>query len=249
MNTPTEIIPQLFGESLIRSTLIDGNPWFVAKDVCDALGLTNPTMAIKSLEPSEKITLSNTYGNPREGIPHEINYVSESGLYAIVFKSRKPEAVAFRLWVTTDVLPSLRRRGYYGRREKAMTVFLKELLDMGLESRDAARLTLAAYPPLTRREQKALELEEANQGAMTAADPDGQAILAATQVGHEYRVKDLFAVLPVTSKILTIKTVRGRDTAVGHLMERLSGMGHFRRINARHATFERLGDKIVAMDR
>lgn len=249
-NTANEVIPQLFGESMIRTTIIEGEPWFVAKDICDALGLSNTTMTLKALEDEEKITLSNTYGNPRAGIPHEMNYVSESGLYALIFKSRKEEAVAFRLWVTKEVLPSLRRRGYYGRREKAMTVFVRELMEMGLESRDATKLALSAYPPLTRSEQRKMELEEMNQAA--APDEDIAGILSATRAGVQYRTKDLHSLLPEGHRILKIKTVKGRETALGSLMERLVRLGYFLRINARHATFERVAqtsEKIVAMER
>lgn len=246
-NTKNEIVPQLFGESLIRTTTIDGEPWFVAKDVCDTLGLENSRRATMTLETCEKITVTNSNGNPRAGIPHEMSYVSESGLYALIFKSRKQEAVAFRLWGTKEVLPNLRKRGYYGRREKAITVFVQELLDMGLESRDATKLALSAFPPLTRREQLTQELSEANASALSAPNLDAQALLAATQQGTEYRIKDLYAVLPEKSEILKIKTVKGRETALGTLMQQLADMGHFRRLNTRYATFERLGDKIVAL--
>lgn len=244
MNTNThEIIPQLFAESLIRSTIIDGNPWFVAKDVCAALSIANPRDAISTLDEDEKgVGTTDTLGGPQE-----TNMVSESGLYVLIFKSRKNEARAFRKWVTSEVLPALRRRGYYGRREKAMTVFVKELLDMGLESRDATKLAMSAFPPLTRREQKQLELAEANEA--TAPDEDAQAILNATKAGAEYRLKDLHSLLPANHRILTIRSVKGRDTALGQLMERLVRLGFFLRINARHATYERAGEKIVAMER
>ena len=104
-----------FHDALVRARVDErGNPWFVAKDVCMALGISNARDAVAQLDEDEKITVVNTDGNPRAGIPLTLNFVSESGLYSLIFKSRKPEARAFRKWVTSDVLPSLRKTGNYG---------------------------------------------------------------------------------------------------------------------------------------
>lgn len=102
-----------FEDQPIRILDQQGEPWFVAADVCRVLGLDQVTNAIRTLDEDEKITLSNDKGNPRAGVPHQYNLISESGLYALVFKSRKPEAVRFRKWVTAEVLPALRRDGRY----------------------------------------------------------------------------------------------------------------------------------------
>lgn len=97
----------------VRTVIIDGEPWFVAKDVCDVLDIQNPSDALKSLDADERITLDNPEGNPRAGNPLTFNAVSESGLYALIFKSRKPQAKAFRKWVTSEVLPQIRKTGKY----------------------------------------------------------------------------------------------------------------------------------------
>lgn len=99
----------------VRVVMRGGEPWFVARDVCAILEIANSRDALSSLEEDEKITVANPDGNPRAGIPHEFNVVSESGLYALVFKSRKPEAKRFRKWVTSEVLPSIRKTGGYGK--------------------------------------------------------------------------------------------------------------------------------------
>lgn len=92
-------------------------PWFVAKDVCAALGLPNVSLAISGradrdesgLDEDEKgIAIVNTLGGPQEMLT-----VNESGLYCLIFRSRKPEARTFRKWVTAEVLPALRRTGRY----------------------------------------------------------------------------------------------------------------------------------------
>lgn len=98
------------GAALRALTDEAGEPWFVAKDVCDVLELSNVGQALARLDDDEKssITLNDgTPGNPNKAI------VSESGLYALVLASRKPEAHEFKRWVTHEVLPQIRRTGGY----------------------------------------------------------------------------------------------------------------------------------------
>ena len=102
----------LFDGHVVRVVLIDGLPWFVAADVCAALGVKNPTQAIAALDDDERSMLN----IGRQG---EANIVSESGLYTLTLRSRgatKPGSTAhrFRRWVTGDVLPTVRRTGQYG---------------------------------------------------------------------------------------------------------------------------------------
>ena len=121
-----------YNGSVVRTVDKDGDVWFVAKDVCDVLELTNPTEAIKELDEDEKSSLRITEGTANKGGNPNMNVVSESGLYALVFKSRKPEAKKFRKWVTGTVLPQIRRTGSYNIRkseEKDYEVRLKELED------------------------------------------------------------------------------------------------------------------------
>lgn len=87
----------------------DKNAWFVAKDVCDALGLANSRKATASLEDDEKrVSLIVTPSGKQE-----MTIVNESGLYNLIFQSRKPEAKRFRKWVTAEVLPTIRKYGQY----------------------------------------------------------------------------------------------------------------------------------------
>jgi Prophage antirepressor len=102
-----------FQNALVRVYEHDGSSWFVAKDVCNILELANNRDAISELEDDEKITVANPDGNPRNGVPNQFVCISESGLYALIFKSRKPQARAFRKWVTSEVLPQIRRTGSY----------------------------------------------------------------------------------------------------------------------------------------
>lgn len=83
-----------------------GEPWFVAKDVCDILGHSNVSMALDRLDDDER----SKFNLGRQG---ETNIVNEAGLYVLVLGSRKPEAHEFKRWVTHEVLPSIRRHGVY----------------------------------------------------------------------------------------------------------------------------------------
>jgi len=105
MNNP---IPFTFNNTdNIRVLDVCGEPMFVASDVCGVLGLSNPSMAIQSLDDDE-VTLSTIEGSHRP-----TNIVNESGLYALIFKSRKKVAKVFRKWVTSEVLPSIRKTSSY----------------------------------------------------------------------------------------------------------------------------------------
>lgn len=90
--------------------LINCEPWFVAKDVCQVLGIEKYRDAVSRLDEDERESvLVDTLG----GI-QKMTAVSESGLYSLIFQSRKAEARKFRKWVTSEVLPNIRKKGYYG---------------------------------------------------------------------------------------------------------------------------------------
>lgn len=88
----------------------DGDPWFVAKDVCECLELGNPRSSIALLDEDEK----GVHSVDTPGGKQEMTIVSEPGLYSLILRSRKPEAKAFKRWVTHDILPSIRKTGGYG---------------------------------------------------------------------------------------------------------------------------------------
>ena len=93
----------------LRSINKDDEPWFLVSDVCKALDITNASQATTKLEHDEKgMWNMNTPGGRQQ-----VLIVNESGLYGLVLRSRKPSAYAFRRWVTTTVLPGLRRDGVY----------------------------------------------------------------------------------------------------------------------------------------
>ena len=90
----------------------DGEPWFVAKDVCEILEIQNPRDAIaKSLADDEKGV--SEISTPSNGGYSKMNIISEPGLYTLIMRSNKPEAKKFARWVTHEVLPSIRKTGMY----------------------------------------------------------------------------------------------------------------------------------------
>ena len=103
-------VPFEFEGKAIRTVVNGGEVWFVAADVCVVLEHGNPTRAVERLDEDERglTTIQAAAGNEQT-----MNVVSESGLYNLVFTSRKPEAKAFRRWVTGVVLPTLRKAGQF----------------------------------------------------------------------------------------------------------------------------------------
>lgn len=95
--------------SIIRVVDRDGEPWFVASDVCSALDLNNTSMAVCGLDDDER-AISNV---ETRGGTQAATIISESGLYSLVLRSRKPEAKQFKRWITHEVLPSIRKTGSY----------------------------------------------------------------------------------------------------------------------------------------
>ena len=99
---PTEF---KFEESPVRVVMKDGEPWFVAKDLCEILDHSNHRMAVSTLDEDEKgVSIADTLGGPQETLT-----VNESGLYSLIFTSRKPEAKRFRKWQDRQLLGTGRR--------------------------------------------------------------------------------------------------------------------------------------------
>lgn len=104
-----DLIPFEFERHTVRVIMIDDEPWFVANDLCAVLAISNPRQALSRLDEDEKgVSSTDTLGGSQS-----LNIVSESGMYSLVLGSRKAEARRFKKWVTSDLLPTLRRTGRY----------------------------------------------------------------------------------------------------------------------------------------
>lgn len=185
-----EIVPQVFENSefgtirAMRDT--NGEPWFVAKDVCDALGVATNHLREqgRGLDDDEISTLPNWEGKGAAPL-----IVSEAGLYSLVLKSRKPEAKRFRRWVTHEVLPALRRDGAYvasdGDEDDATLM---------------ARALLAAKRAIDRKDRRIAELEPKALFADAVSASDGTCLVGElakmmTQAGFPIGQNRLFALL------------------------------------------------------
>jgi prophage antirepressor-like protein len=109
----SNLIPFNYNSKQVRTVLKNGEPWFAASDVCDILDLGNATAAVARLSDNMKgLNSIDTLGGKQYMIT-----ISESGLYKLVFTSRKPEADKFTDWVASDVIPSIRKHGMYAKDE------------------------------------------------------------------------------------------------------------------------------------
>lgn len=133
-NSSTNVVPFNFGKHQVRTLLIDERPWFVAADVCASLAIANVSLAVNGradrdtdgLDEDEKgIATVNTPSGAQEML-----VVNESGLYALIFKSRKAEAKRFKKWVTAEVLPAIRKHGRYEDQQGKMPTLMDELIGM-----------------------------------------------------------------------------------------------------------------------
>jgi len=133
----------------IRVVVIDGEPWFVASDVCRVLGYAHTASALRALREQER----GVHPMHTPGGEQEISVISEPGLYRLAMRSNRPEAEAFQDWVTGEVLPTIRRTGGFGRPPVDIsTITRRDLAVMLIEAEDARELA----------ERRAAELEAAS---------------------------------------------------------------------------------------
>ena len=136
-----------YGKNEIRTVMIDGEPWFVLADVCKVWDIKNPSQLADRLDEDERAMLD----IGRQG---QTWVISESGLYAVILRSDKPEAKPFRKWVTADVLPAIRKKGIY----TSGALSSEKLL---------AKALLAAQRTLEAQKRQMKELEEENHRLLT----------------------------------------------------------------------------------
>lgn len=131
----------------VRTVEMNGQPWFVAVDVCNVLEIGNPSQAASRLDDDEKGIIS----NDTPGGKQKMTIVSESGLYSLILGSRKPEAKQFKRWITHEVIPSIRKTGGYIAGQETLSP--EELM---------AKALLVAKQTLAERDARINELSTAN---------------------------------------------------------------------------------------
>lgn len=185
-----EIVPQVFESKEFGQLRVtqdeNGKPWFVAKDVCDALGIRTDT--VRTILDDDEVRETNPNSIGVAGGRNPL-IVSEAGLYSLILKSRKPEAKRFRRWVTHEVLPALRRDGAYvasdGDEDDATLM---------------ARALLAAKRAIDRKDRRIAELEPKALFADAVSASDGTCLVGElakmmTQAGFPIGQNRLFALL------------------------------------------------------
>ena len=157
-----------FNDEPVRVTMVDGEPWFIANDLCAVLDIRNPRDAVSALVDDEAgVVITDTSGQRRE-----MKIVSESGMYALIFRSRKPEAKRFRKWVTAEVLPSIRKTGRYelpGLEEPPVQALDFDPIRLSAGA-NVVRLAMRLYGPVAARRLWP-------QLGLPAVLPDGEAAL------------------------------------------------------------------------
>lgn len=145
-----------YNDREVRTVQKDGEPWFVLKDVCAVLGISDHKVAARRLEEDEgcQIPLTDSIGRKQEML-----CINESGLYNVILRSDKPEAKPFRKWVTSEVLPSIRKNGGYIAGQESMTP--AELMASAL---------LMAQRTLAEREARIADLTVQNQIMLPKAE-------------------------------------------------------------------------------
>lgn len=161
-------IQQFYFNNAALRTLTDeaGEPWFVAKDVCDILEISNPSDALKRLDDDER----SRFNLGRQG---ETNIVNEAGLYALVLGSRKPEAHEFKRWMTHEVLPQIRRTGGYipaSETDDDMTILAKAVM-IGQRTMEEQKRRIAE------QQSRIVELEPKALFADAVAASDGTCLV------------------------------------------------------------------------
>ena len=157
----------------VRVIMRCSDPWFVAKDACDCLEITNVSQACQTLDEDEK----GIYKVYTLGGSQDMMLISESGLYALVMRSNKPKAKVFRKWVTSEVLPSIRKTGGYG---------IRTVDDMINDPDTAIRLLTQLKIMRLQNDQLAMERDEAiRTKAMIGSRREATAMNTASQKSKE----------------------------------------------------------------
>lgn len=209
----------------VRVVIRDGEPWMVAKDVCEVLKHSNYRKAVKDMVDDEDVT--------KGYIPHpqnpekimEVICVNESGLYSLIFRSYLPEARLFRRWVTHEVLPAIRRTGGYGSTPESREAY-EELAGM-LMNQERMLGMLMEQSRLLQRRLEEMHPAGCGWGALLAADRElveevSLEARLARQVNERRRVFKLerLGAAQVTMRLLaqglTYKEVTDKLLEMGH---------------------------------
>ena len=172
-----------FGDYQVRTVIKEGEPWFVAKDVSSVLDYRSANDMTRNLDDEEKDTqIVRTLGGEQL-----VTIINESGLYSAILTSRKPEAKAFKKWVTSEVLPSIRKQGKYEVKPTVPQSYSQALLEAG---------RLAAIV-----EQQELLMQEQKEALILAA-PKVEYVDNFVERGNNRSLTDVAKELEISAKEL-----------------------------------------------
>ena len=172
ISNPTPAVPAVFQfeDHEVRTVEKDGEVWFVARDVCNVIGLSSPSTAFGRIDDDEKAEVALTDG----GQKRNTIIINESGLYSLILRSDKPEAKRFKKWVTSEVLPSIRKHGHYMTSAQAIPALPQTPMEMFLLAADAIKdlnsRTLLIESRTAQIEDVALEAVQKSEQAVTTLD-------------------------------------------------------------------------------
>ena len=204
-----------FEQKEVRVIEKDGEPWFVAKDVCDVLEYANSRKALSDhLDDDEKgVTKCDTLGGMQE-----MSIINEPGLYKLIMRSSKPKAKAFQRWVTHDVLPAIRKNGVYSiRPDKAKHLELAEGRLNAQRARLLQRMIERPEYPITDDSKRVL-IHEVTLLTTGHAHPEilpdlTERLYSATEVGAELGITN--KAVHKVAKILNIRPPEGEKNEYG----------------------------------
>lgn len=191
----------------VRTLMIDGEPWAVGKDVAEALGYKNPSNAVANhVDPEDKTTYQiqvcdsdSTYPKQvcRSNLKTDVTLINESGLYSLILSSKLPKAKEFKRWITSEVLPALRKTGHYGTAQKPTPTDpakLAELVDTvaGLARAQRKNPREVAYCAAVVMHQYGVDLP----GEFLTSQIHGEHILAQELEAEWNRVRNYKPILP-----------------------------------------------------
>lgn len=221
----TELQTFNFNASILRIlTDENGEPWFVAKDVCNVLELNNVGQALTRLDDDEKSSITLNDGTP--GTPNKA-IVSESGLYSLILASRKPEAHEFKRWITHEVLPTIRKTGGY--------------IPTSESDSDEAIMAKALLIAQKTIERNAQQLRAKDRQIMEL-EPKAKALDTFTNVEDKLLVRDAAKVLSNSGTPITEKQLR-EWMAANDWIYKANGSWH---ATAKHCT---AGHLVMVMSR
>ncbi|TXH26215.1 MAG: hypothetical protein E6R06_07265 [Mycobacterium sp.] len=165
-----DLKPFFYAGAAVRVMVINGSPWFILADLCRVLSIANSRHVAARLADDQKGVAQ----NDTPGGMQQVTIVSESGMYEVVIRSDKPEAMRFRRWITTEVLPAIRKTGSYSRYpahpETATLPSKRELAQWVIDAEDRADREAAAR---AEAEQRAAALAAPAAAWDTLAEADG----------------------------------------------------------------------------